>query len=170
MNIYLIGFMGTGKSAVGQGVARRLGRQFVDLDRYIEEKAGKTIPDIFSLAGEAFFRTLESKALAELSAKDDFVISCGGGVVTVPENINVMKRTGKVLRLTASVDAMLARCAVSGCRPLLEEGGNRKETVERLMAERAPLYEQAADMTVDTTELTVPQAIQAALDSLSEVG
>lgn len=161
MNVYIIGFMATGKSMVGQELARRLGRGFVDLDSYLENKSGKSIQDIFAREGEVSFRAQESAALAEVSKGDGIIIACGGGIVTREENIRLMKQTGRILCLTASVDEILRRCAGSGQRPLLN-AGDRRAVVEKLVAERSALYTGAADMTVDTTGLSVGQVADAA--------
>ncbi len=161
MNIYLIGFMATGKSSVGRALGLLLDREFVDLDAYIEAKAGRKITEIFALAGEPFFRTLESEVLAEISQKKDLIVACGGGIVTVPGNIRLMKETGKVLCLTASVDEILKRAEGSSERPLLDLD-NRPQKVIALMAQRASLYRAAADMILDTTGLEVNEVTEAA--------
>lgn len=153
MNIYLIGFMATGKSTVGKKLAEKLGARFVDLDGYIEEQSGKRITDIFALAGEPFFRQLEKRFLAEVSRRDGQVVACGGGIVIDGENVAVMKKAGTVVCLTASVDTILERTKGSGARPLLETQGERRATVEGLLARRAPLYAGAADTCIATDAL-----------------
>jgi len=82
-NIYLVGFMGTGKTAVGEILAKRLAREFIEMDAAIEEKEGSKIVDIFAKQGEAYFRSLEKALLGELSKREDLVISCGGGLSVI---------------------------------------------------------------------------------------
>lgn len=160
MNIYLIGFMATGKSTVGKGLAERLGARFVDLDGYIEEQSGKRIKDIFAHAGEPFFRMLEKRFLAEVARRDGQVVACGGGIVIDGENVAAMKKTGTVVCLTASVDTILERSEGSGARPLLETTGERRATVEGLLAQRASLYAGAADTCVATDALAPEEVVR----------
>jgi shikimate kinase len=162
MNIYVIGFMATGKSTLGRELARRLGREFIDLDGFIEQQSGKRITEIFASAGERFFRVLERKFLAEIAAKKDVVVSCGGGIVIDRENVGLMKRTGKVICLTASVKAIEERSGLTGDRPLLNGAADKREAIETLMARRSALYCQAADTSIDTTSITPEAAADAA--------
>ena len=154
MNIYLIGFMATGKSTAGKRLAAELSLRFVDLDSYIEEKSGARIADIFARAGESFFRTLERKFLAEVSRQDGQVVACGGGIVIDPENVRVMKATGDVVCLSASAKTIVERSKGSDRRPLLETPGERTATVEQLLSRRASLYAVAADTCIDTDTLS----------------
>lgn len=157
-NIYIIGFMGTGKSTLGRELARRLRKEFIDLDEFIESTSGKRIADIFVAAGESFFRTLERRALAEKAATDNAVIACGGGIVIDQDNVALMRRTGFVMRLTASAEEILRRTAQQNGRPLLD-ADDRKARVETLMAQREKLY-RCAHVTLDTTGLTPEQAVE----------
>jgi len=154
-NIYLVGFMGTGKSSTGRELARRLKYRFADLDELIELREKSSIPDIFAKKGEPYFRCLEKQILKEVSAQDGFVVACGGGIVTNVENIRVMKESGKIVCLTASVDAILER--IKGCthRPLLQVEDPKSE-IERLLKLREPFYANA-DRMVDTTGLSVQE-------------
>lgn len=161
--------MATGKSSVGKELARKLGREFVDLDGCIEERSGKRIKDIFTQAGESFFRMLEGRLLSEMSARGDLVVSCGGGIVIAKDNITVMKRTGRILCLSASLEEVMRRSAASDTRPLLDTG-DKKEAAERLLAERAALYARAADMTIDTTALGIGEVVERALALLQRSG
>lgn len=140
----LIGYMGSGKTTVGRLLARRTGRDFVDLDHEISRDAGRTIPGLFAEGGEDRFRDLEHAAL--LSALDrpgPAVISCGGGVITRPENRAALSQTPTVF-LTEDVDALFARTRDAD-RPL--RGGSREE-FSRRYAERLPLYREVADVEV----------------------
>jgi len=161
-NIYIIGFMGTGKSATGRELARRMARDFIDLDAEIEREQGKTIKEIFVQDGEDVFRRLESRQLETVASKDKVVVACGGGIVTVAENVPVMKKTGKVLCLTASLQELENRTAGSNRRPLLDTE-NLGQAIRELFGKRLPLYKAAADITVDTTRMSPDQTAEFAL-------
>src|SRR5512134_3811113 len=111
MNIILYGPPGVGKTTVGQALAGRLGRQFVDSDPLIENYAGRSIPQIFSQLGEAEFRRLESKVCAELAARRNAVIALGGGALVNPANRAALERSGFILCLRATPEALLTRMA-----------------------------------------------------------
>ena len=108
-NIYLVGFMGTGKTVVGEILAKKLAKDFVEMDAFIEAKEGSEVVDIFAKKGEAYFRELEKELLKELSVKKDLVISCGGGLICDSENLNQLKETGVVFALQASVSTIYRR-------------------------------------------------------------
>ncbi len=155
LNIVLIGFMGTGKTAVGRRVAARLGRPFIDTDALIEARAGRSIARIFAEDGEEAFRRLEAEVVAEASARSGAVIATGGGVVLRPENMARLRRSGVIVALRAQPQAILARVgAGGGDRPLL--GNDPEARVRRLLVERDPLYRDAA-LVVDTTSLTLDE-------------
>ncbi len=144
MNIYLIGMMGCGKTAVGEKLAERCKRDFIDIDRYIEQKTGMKISDIFNGQGEPYFRQLESDALKELSAMGNAVISCGGGIVLNEGNIDIMKKSGRVIWLKRDA-AETMRTVDTSTRPLLQTTENFLEIFEQ----RKELYEKASDISVD---------------------
>lgn len=146
MNVYLIGMPGSGKTAVGRALARRTGLPFVDLDAAIEEAAGLPVPEIFGTHGEPRFRQLEHEALRRVSKGEASVVACGGGVVLGPENRDLLRSTGTVVWLVAPVERLRRRIR-PGTRPLLRENG----ALERLAAEREPLYREVADRMVDAT-------------------
>lgn len=157
-NIYLTGFMGTGKTSVGELLAQRTGWSFVDLDVRIAERQGMSIADIFARKGESFFRALEKKILKETAGLTEQVVSCGGGIVLDPENRTLMKRTGRIVCLTARPEVILERTRESLHRPLL----NVKDPVQKiaeLLGERAACYAQA-DLMVDTSELNIRQVVE----------
>lgn len=156
-NIYLTGFMGTGKTSVAKVLAQRTGRMFLDLDTRIEERHGMAIADIFALKGEPYFRSLEKNLLRELSGTGGQAVSCGGGVVMDPENIAVMRQTGRIVCLTARPQVILARTAGYAHRPLLNVDDPAAK-IEELMQKRAACYAQA-DLTVDTSDLSVEQVV-----------
>ncbi|MCS7040296.1 MAG: AAA family ATPase, partial [Caldilineales bacterium] len=108
-NLVLTGFMGTGKTAVGRAVAARLGRPFVDMDEWIARRAGMSIAEIFARQGEGAFRAMEAELVRELAGQRGLVIATGGGALVDPTNRETFCRTGLVICLTASVEAILAR-------------------------------------------------------------
>lgn len=138
-NIVLVGFMGTGKSAVGLLLAKRLGREFVDLDAVVEARAGCTIAALFEAEGEEGFRKRERAAVCDVAAKAGLVVATGGGVVLNPDNLRDLAATGDVVCLTASPETILARVAGDTARPLLR-GGNPVERIRELLAKRASAY------------------------------
>ena len=148
-NVILTGFMGTGKSAVGQALARRLGYRFVDSDTLIEEKTGKTVAEIFRSAGEASFRELETAVAAQLAGEKSVVIATGGRLMLDPQNARQLASSGRVFCLTASPDEILRRLRTEeGKRPLLDVADPRAR-IEELLAERAAGYGQFAQIGTD---------------------
>jgi shikimate kinase/3-dehydroquinate synthase len=154
-NIIVTGFMGVGKTAVGEGVARRLGRSFVDMDAEIETRAGKSIPRIFAEDGEAAFRRMESALCEELSAQQGLVIATGGGALVDPTNRARMIESGTVVCLTCDVDEILRRVSDNSDRPLLDVADPCAE-IERLLEARREAY-AAIPWQIDTTELSVEE-------------
>ncbi len=149
-NLILIGFMGTGKTSLGKLLANRLGRGFVDLDQKIERDAGMSIPKIFELHGEKYFRELEKKAVREVSERKNLVIATGGGTVKDAENVRLLKNSGVIICLTTEPEEIFRRTERRGERPLLDKNDQRLETIKKLLAEREIFYSQA-DYTIDTT-------------------
>ena len=150
-NLILIGFMGTGKTSLGKLLATKLGRGFIDLDQKIEQDANMTIPEIFELHGEKYFRELEKSAVRETCEKKNLVIATGGGTVKDSENLRLLKDSGVIVCLTCEPEEIYNRTARRGERPVLDGGGNeRLATIKKLLAEREKFYSQA-DYTVDTT-------------------
>jgi shikimate kinase len=148
-NIVLCGFMGCGKSSVGRRAAKLLGRQFCDLDRYIEQKAGMTVTEIFQKEGEEGFRARETQAAEEAASQQGMVIACGGGTVLSQRNVDAFHKHGaKILFLDVPVAALQERLKNDKRRPLLQVPDRRKVIAE-LYEKRCPLYQAAADMTID---------------------
>ena len=150
--------MGTGKSAVGQELARQKKWKFLDLDQLIELREKTAVNDIFAKKGEPYFRKAETKALKEAVKEDNFVIACGGGIVTREENILAMKETGLVVCLTASPAVIIKR--TSGCthRPLLNVPDPKKQ-INILLKLRAPYY-ALADKTINTSRLSPKEVVR----------
>ena len=167
-SIALIGFMGTGKTGVGKALAKKLGKEFIELDALIEQKAGKTIPEIFQQDGEIAFRELEIEVTKEVSPKKNVVIACGGGLVLNKINIDRLKKENLVVYLTASPEVILKRTlSDSNERPLLEVA-DRTSTVEELLKFRQPFYERAAEITIDTSKLDIDSAVEQIIAKVKE--
>lgn len=153
-NVALIGFMGVGKTAVGRVLARKLNREFIELDSLIVQKVGKSIPDIFRQDGEIAFRELEMEVVKEISQRERAVIACGGGVVLNQINIDRLRQNSVVVYLAASPKVILSRVLNSGEeRPLLK-AADKVLTIQELLAFRKPLYERAADIKINTSKLS----------------
>jgi shikimate kinase len=144
-NIVVIGFMGAGKSVVGKALARRLGFRFQDTDEMVERKTKRSIEEIFETDGEARFRELEHSAIKQACRGSSRVIACGGGAILQLRNHELLKDAGPVVYLRATNETLRARLRNPDGRPLLKASGS----FERLLAERAPGYEAAADVVVD---------------------
>lgn len=167
-NIFFIGFMGTGKSCLSQLLSDKIGYGLLDTDAEIVKQAGRPISEIFATDGEAAFRRMETEMLQRLKADEiaRFVVSCGGGIVTRPENVEIMREMGKIVLLTATVDEILARTSRDRSRPLLQTSDPRKR-VEELLTARDSLYRSAADITIDTTGQEPEQIVTQLLHQLT---
>ena len=153
-NIVLVGLMGSGKTTVGKLVAQSIGFNFVDTDDVITRAAGKSIPEIFADEGEAGFRVHETNALRQLMNEQQCVIATGGGIVTQPDNLPLLKELGYVVWLFATPEILHARTAHSDERPLLRNS-DPAGTLRSLLDARAPLYQQACDLKITTDDLSV---------------
>ncbi len=159
-SIALIGFMGTGKTAVGKTLAERLDKKFIELDSLIEQKAGKTIPEIFSQDGEAAFRELEIEVTREVAERKNTVIACGGGVVLNEINIERLRKECIIVYLTASPKVILKRTSSDeNKRPLLKKP-DKALHIQELLRFRKPFYERAADIKIDTSKLGINSAVE----------
>jgi shikimate kinase len=148
-NIILIGPMGSGKSTIGNLIAKRLHREFQDSDQYIEQRTGVDIARIFDIEGEQGFRDRESNALKELLSQTNRVIATGGGSVLREENQQLLKQQGYIVFLDTSVKQQLQRLRRDKKRPLLQTE-NPRERLEALFEERHPIYLDLADLQVKT--------------------
>ena len=162
----LIGFMGTGKSVIGRRLAAATGRRFVDTDRQVEHRAGKSVAAIFRDDGEARFREMESAVVEAFAGCDGCVIATGGGMALRPDQIK--KLGGIRVALTAPPEVILERTQRRRqARPLLS-GEAPSDKIHRLLAERAPYY-QMADLSIDTSQMSVDETvrlIQTRIDAL----
>lgn len=164
-HVVLIGFMGTGKTSCGRTLATRLGCGLVDLDKYIEAKEGRSIPEIFAAEGEPYFRAKEREAVREVVQRKFAVIATGGGTVKDEENLRKLKERGVLVCLTADVDTILQRTKRRGERPMLDRSEDRRKTVEELLESRREIY-ASADFTVDTSRRSPMQVADEIVDFL----
>jgi shikimate kinase len=167
-NIALIGFMAAGKTVVGQSLATNLQMDFLDLDTFIEKKAGKSIPEIFATEGEMGFRILEMQAVKEAFRRSHLVVACGGGVILNRQNTDIMIRSSVVVYLVAEPEEIFERIKSGHVRRPLLEVDDPLETIERLLKQRKALYEKSADITVDTTGLSINAVVRQIISELGK--
>ncbi len=166
-NIVLTGFMGTGKTAVGRELARRLGMRLVELDEEIEKAEGLTIKEIFSRYGEAYFRDRETETVKRFAGGENLVISTGGGVVLRKQNMEALRENGIIVCLKASPETILKRTGTSGERPLLNVD-EPLEKIRDLLAYRRPFYEEA-DIMVETDTRTPAEVAEEIVRRIEEL-
>ena len=166
-NLFLIGFMGAGKSSVSAGLGRMLGREVIEMDEWIAAQEGMSIPELFAQKGEPYFRACETALLKSFAQGAPRIVSCGGGVPLREENVAAMRESGTVVLLTASPEVILDRVKDSDERPLLQ-GHKDVPYIAALMEQRRPKYEAAADITVDTSRLNVEEVCRQVLRRVSE--
>jgi shikimate kinase len=164
-NIILTGFMGTGKSTIGQLVAAELNREFVDMDTLIEQRQGRPIPQIFAESGEAYFRQLEADLCHELAAQKGLVIATGGGALVVEANLRIMEASGLVICLDCDPATLWQRIGQSEDRPMLagqDEG--RFARLAALLAQRTSAYSRISHH-LNVTYLSPEEAAQRICES-----
>jgi shikimate kinase len=166
-NLFLVGPMGSGKTAVGKTLARRLRMPFVDTDTEIERRTGVDIPRIFDTEGEVGFRQREREIVAELTATNGVVLSTGGGAVLAAESRAYLRERGTVIYLETSIAQQVARVRGEN-RPLLSGVADMTARVTELMNQRAPLYAGVAHLTVRTDGRRVTAVVDEILRSLGE--
>lgn len=169
MNIVLIGFMGTGKSAIGRSLATRLNARFVDTDAEIEKEAQKSVADIFAQEGEVAFRRREGALLVRLLRESTpLVLSTGGGMALYADNVRLLKKIGPIVWLTAPSPVILARVRQNlQRRPLL--AGQREDPlprIQQLLAERNPRYRAVKDYEFDTSNWDSPEEVASCILSI----
>ena len=167
-NIVLIGFMGAGKSTISDYLSTVFDMKLVEMDQVIAEREEMAIPDIFATYGEEYFRNLETNLLKELQARQNCIISCGGGVALRQENVAEMKKNGRVVLLTASPETIYERVKDSNDRPILD-GNKNVEFIADLMEKRREKYEAAADVVVQTDNKTILQICEELITKLMEL-
>lgn len=157
-NIILIGFMGAGKTTIGQKLARRLAMDFVDTDQQIEKEQHCTIGKIFRDKGEVQFRRMETELLSRLSGCEHTVISVGGGLPVRTENHEYLKNIGKTVYLKAEKETLVERLKGGAGRPLLQ-GGELEHKITELMQKRESIYERVADTVLKTDQKSPGQIV-----------
>ena len=148
-NIFLIGFMGAGKSTIAKGLQRTLGMELVEMDARIVEEQKMSVNEIFAQYGEDYFRDIESQLILDIGQEGNTIVSCGGGVVVRPQNTEYMKKSGKIVFLSATPQTIYERVKHSTDRPILN-GHMNVEYIAQLMEKRRALYEAAADIRIET--------------------
>jgi shikimate kinase len=157
-NIILTGFMGTGKSEVGNLLAQRLQKEFIDTDTVIEQAAGLPIGRIFAEKGETHFRELEKQVIRQVCQKQEIVIATGGGAIVNMDNATYLKENGTVICLTASPETIVQRVQGNNDRPLLQ-GEDPLMKIRLLLTARAEAYARA-DITIDTSSLNPTEVVE----------
>ncbi len=166
-SIFLVGPMGAGKSTVGRFLAEKLRYEFVDSDHEIEAKTGATIPMIFDIEGEAGFRAREAGVIDELTQRPEIVLATGGGAVLMAENRKCLRTRGFVVYLKSSVEALVQRTRHDRNRPLLQTE-DPKAVLRQVIEERGPLYEEVADLVVETEQVSVHRVVKQIVDRLQQ--
>jgi shikimate kinase len=170
MNIFLIGYRGSGKTTVASVLSEQLGWPWVDADAQLERRAGKTIKQIFTDSGEPAFRDLESAVLQDFVSGDGQIIALGGGVVLRHENRQAIAGRGKIVWLRASPETLFSRISTDPTtaerRPNLTGQGGLAE-IRSLLAQRTPLYEQCADLTIDVENRSPAEIARQIIQALS---
>lgn len=166
MNLILCGMMGAGKTTVAKALAKLTARKVYDTDEQIVQKHGN-ISDIFARFGEGYFRDLETQTVKELSTAENAIISVGGGLVLRQENVEILKKTGKIVYLRASLHTLTERLQGDTARPLLQdEKESLQSKLTRLLNARGVVYEKAADLTLDVDKKTPEEIAEELLEKL----
>ena len=168
-NIFLIGFMGCGKSTVAAKLNQAYGMHVVEMDQEISVRQKMGIPEIFEQYGEEYFRDLESDLLKKIQVGSNQVISCGGGVVLREQNVAEMKKNGKIVLLTAKPENILRRVIGNDDRPVLK-GRKTVKDISELMEARREKYESAADVIVATDDKRITEICEEIMQKIKEAG
>jgi shikimate kinase len=167
--VLLIGMMGAGKTTTGRLLSERLGWPYCDSDAQVEQETGRTVPEIWRADGEAAFRREESRVLSEAcSEAGSAVIAVAGGAVLDLENRAIIRRSGLVVWLRAEVSTLVARVGTGAGRPLLD--GGKAAALDRLFAERAPVYAELADLVFDVDRMAPPEVVGRIVEALDPAG
>lgn len=166
-NIFLIGYMGTGKSTVASFLCDENNRDIVEMDETIEKQKNMSISDMFQRYGEAYFRDAESELLRTISMEENKVVSCGGGIVLRKENVALMRKTGIVILLSARPETILKRVKDDTNRPLLQ-GNKNLEYIREMMESRREKYEKAAEYIIETDDKTIEEICSEILKKVGE--
>lgn len=165
MNIVLIGMRGAGKTTIAKLLSKKLQKEVIETDDLVAKKAKTTIANIVKNNGWDYFRDLESEVIQDIAEKNNIIISCGGGVVVKPKNIDKLKQNGKIFWLQVSVATLLKRIGNDNNRPSLT-GRPQKEDMEIVLKERYEMYKKAADKIIDTEKLSKKEVAEKIIESL----
>jgi shikimate kinase len=163
-NIILCGFMGCGKTTLGENLKKKTGMPLIDTDAYIEKSQGKTITEIFAEQGEEYFRELEYQACKELSQKRGVIISTGGGALTFQRNVDVLKETGTIVLIDVPLEVLKERLRHDTTRPLLQRP-DRDKAMKELFDKRMPVYKKSADIVINGNK----SPMQVTLDIINNI-
>jgi shikimate kinase len=159
--------MGTGKSTIGEILAKKIGYGFIDTDEEIEHKENRTIKRIFETDGESYFRIIEAQLIKDISNLQNQVIACGGGLVLNHENVTKLKKNSIMVLLTTTPIEILNRVKKDQTRPLLNVDDKLNE-INRILKKRTPIYEKIADIKVETTNLLPDKVVEIIFESIKE--
>ena len=165
-NLYITGFMGTGKTVVGRKLAKKLDRIFIDMDKAIQDRQGRSIEDIFKIKGEYYFRELETNLLKEIIQRDDLVVATGGGTLLTRKNVHLANKGGTIICLSANPMVIFNRLKEDNKRPLLLKK-NKLEEIKNLLKKRNEYYNQLT-WQVDTSELSVEEVADEIINMLGK--
>lgn len=164
-NLFFIGFMGSGKSAVCGRLHELTGMEVIEMDASIVDSERMSINDIFATKGEQYFRDLETKLLSQISEESRKAVSCGGGAILRPENVELMKKSGKIILLSANPETIYNRVKDTNDRPLLN-GNMNIPYISELMQARQPRYTAAADITIDVNGKSLDEICKEILETV----
>jgi len=167
MNIVLIGMRGSGKSTVAKLLAKKLDKKFIDLDELLSKKVDMTLPKFVKQFGWEQFRDKESEIAEEISQQTYAVISTGGGVILRKQNVDALKKNGKFVYLQTSIATMLKRLESDRSRPALTNKKTLEEELQQVWEERKTLYENAADIIIETDKKTVKEIADEIISKLN---
>jgi shikimate kinase len=170
MNIVLIGLRGSGKTMVGRILAQKLGREFIEMDELVTRRAGLSIPEIVKKHGWERFRELEEEVTSRVAKLENIINASGGGVVTSKKNIVKLKQKGVLVWLQAKVGTLVKRTEEDSQRPPLAGGRTAREDMEITYKERKALYQQAADLVIDTEDKTPEEVAETIINLLKTRG
>ena len=165
-HIFFVGFLGAGKSTLARNLGGLFHRPYVDTDRLVMKRSGKSVTELFGLYGEPYFRELETNVLKTLKHKRSLLVSCGGGIIETPQNLELMHQMGTVVYLELDIEDSLRQIRRSDTRPDFVS----PEYARRLLEHRRPLYEQVADYTIDIRGKSFEQVTYLAAELLVECG
>ena len=167
-NIFLIGYMGTGKSTIATHMAKQYGMEVLEMDEMLVTQEEMSISDIFAKHGEVYFRDAEMRLLRAICMQDNKIVSCGGGVVLRQQNVDEMRNSGRIVLLTARPETILGRVEYDNSRPLLE-GNKTIAFIQEMVETRREKYESASDIMVQTDEKSVVDICDEIIQKIKEM-